>query len=54
MKTWTQTCKPAWGRWHWPQCCPEETPMAASPALSCGSSDSLELCRFVCLFSPCL
>ncbi|XP_044777753.1 jupiter microtubule associated homolog 1 isoform X1 [Neomonachus schauinslandi] len=67
-KTWTQTCRPAWGRvrrspcplplcpaqWLRPQCHPEETPLVASPALSWVSSDSLELCRFVCLFSPCL
>uniref|UniRef100_G1LRG3 Jupiter microtubule associated homolog 1 n=1 Tax=Ailuropoda melanoleuca TaxID=9646 RepID=G1LRG3_AILME len=66
-KMWTQTCRPAWGRvrrspcllrlcpaqWLRPRCHPEETPLAASPALSWVSSDSLELCRFVCFLHAC-
>ncbi|XP_045839888.1 jupiter microtubule associated homolog 1 isoform X2 [Meles meles] len=61
-KTWTQTCRPAWGRvrrslcllplcpaqWLRLQYHPEEIPLVASPASSWVSSDSLELCRFVC------
>uniref|UniRef100_A0A8D1FDY9 Jupiter microtubule associated homolog 1 n=1 Tax=Sus scrofa TaxID=9823 RepID=A0A8D1FDY9_PIG len=67
-KTWTWTCRPAWGRarkspcppplcparWHRPPCRPGETPLAASPASSWVSSVCPERCRFVSLFSPCL
>ncbi|XP_054545102.1 jupiter microtubule associated homolog 1 isoform X1 [Talpa occidentalis] len=66
--TWTQICRPAWGtakrsrcllhlcpaRWRPPRCRPGETLLVASPASSWVSSDRPELCRFVCLFSPCL
>nr|XP_014337756.1 PREDICTED: hematological and neurological expressed 1 protein isoform X2 [Bos mutus] len=67
-KTWTQTCRPAWGRarrslcppplcpaqWRRHLCHPGETPLAASPASSWVSSVCPELCRSVPLFFPCL
>ncbi|XP_014644728.1 PREDICTED: hematological and neurological expressed 1 protein isoform X2 [Ceratotherium simum simum] len=66
-KTWTQTCRLAWGRvrrspcllplcparWHLPQCRPEETRLAASPASSWVSSDCPELCCFICFLHAC-
>ena len=68
QKTWTQTCRPAWGRarrslcppplcpaqWRRHLCHPGETPLAASPASSWVSSVCPELCRSVPLFFPCL
>lgn len=67
QKTWTQTCRAAWGRvrrspcllplcparWHLPQCHPEETPLVASLAWSWVSSDCPELCCFVCFLHAC-